>query len=157
LAQAKAGVQSQPDPDGMSSTPAIPDTRSAPLLLFPDRLNEAGLLLVLHRNTSCLTELRPTAHSAQPCGAAGQDTIVSCSLCPHLQNRELRPHQSAHMAEDLGPQWLVHVAEDAQLVEGERRLPPAQRKVAPHLAPDARIFACFAASVDARLFVSCEP
>jgi hypothetical protein len=61
-------------------------------------------------------------------------TAGSGILHPHLQYRELRPHHSAHVAEDLGPQRPVHLAEDAQLVEGQGRLPPAEGEEAPHLA-----------------------
>ena len=46
--------------------------------------------------------------------------VGSCPCHPYLQNGELCPHDSAHVAEDLGPQGPVHVAEDAQLVEGSR-------------------------------------
>ena len=60
----------------------------------------------------------------------------------HLQDRDIRSHQRAHVPEKQGPQRPVDVLQDPHLVEGRGRASPAEREVAPHL-PEAMRAATF--------------
>jgi hypothetical protein len=51
----------------------------------------------------------------------------------HLQDRNIRPHQRAHVPEKQGSQRPVDVSQDPRLLEGRGRASPAEREVAPHL------------------------